>query len=56
MGRPADWEHCKQCAHYDEDGEYDGCHECVMEKDHFKQKEGKHEEQRRSAEEGHEGL
>lgn len=50
MGRPADWEHCKRCVHYEEDSEYDYCHMCVMETDHFKPKqEEDHEKQKGSA-------
>ncbi len=26
---------CAQCAHYRSDDEYDWCHECMMECDHF---------------------
>ena len=30
---------CEQCAHYHAEDEYDWCHECMMECDHFKPKE-----------------
>ena len=30
---------CEQCAHYHADDEYDWCHECMMECDHFEPKE-----------------
>ena len=33
--------HCGQCAHYHSDDEYDWCHECMMECDHFKPKDGR---------------
>ena len=32
-------ERCEQCAHYHSEDEYDWCHECMMECDHFKAKE-----------------
>lgn len=31
---------CEQCAHYHSDDEYDWCHECMMECDHFEPKDG----------------
>lgn len=33
----SDENRCKQCVHYEKsDNEYDFCHECKMEVDHFK--------------------